>query len=240
MQTDAKHAPWTRKKLTGAGAGALKYDILTALLTTAAQGDPVLGRLALRLSLLITARFNWRTERFAVAQVEMARLWGVTERTAKREIALMRAKGWIAVTRPAARGRVAEHRISFADVMRDTMPLWGAVGPDFTARMSGAPEPDAAPASNVIPLRRDQGAIPPDGSMWSDVACYLQQQDPEVYAAWFAALEPIEDADGGLTLVAAGRFQADYIRGHFMARLTAAVAQTVGAVRELRIVGPGA
>ncbi|MEJ2031079.1 MAG: hypothetical protein P8X66_14795, partial [Maritimibacter sp.] len=94
-------------RIAGPGASAIKYDILTALLVTAAQGSPVEARLALRLSLLITARFNWRQGSFAIGQREIARMWGVTERTAKRELAEMRGRGWITIAVPAARGRVA-------------------------------------------------------------------------------------------------------------------------------------
>ncbi len=75
------------RNITGPGSAALKYDILTALLVTAAQGEATEARLALRLSLLITARFTWRSGTFSVGRREMARMWGVTERTANREIA---------------------------------------------------------------------------------------------------------------------------------------------------------
>ena len=106
----------------GPSAGAAKYDVLTALLVMALQGETVEARLALRLSLLITARFNWRKSVFAVGQKELARMWGVTERTVKREMAEMRSRGWIEVAVPAARGRVAEHRIMFETVLGVTMP----------------------------------------------------------------------------------------------------------------------
>ena len=93
------------KNAVGQGAPVLKYDILSALLVLAAQGDTTESRLALRLSLLITARYSWQRKRFNVGLRELARMWGVTERTAKRDMAQMRALNWITVTRAAARGR---------------------------------------------------------------------------------------------------------------------------------------
>ena len=107
---------------SGPSAGAAKYDVLTALLVMASQGETVEARLALRLSLLITARFNWRKGVVSVGQKELARMWGVTERTVKREMSQMRARGWIEVSVPAARSRVAEYRIDFEAVLATTMP----------------------------------------------------------------------------------------------------------------------
>lgn len=238
----AVHVSQTRR-VTGPGAAAIKYDILTALLVTAAQGEPAEARLSLRLSLLITARFNWRLGTFAVGQKEIARMWGVTERTAKREMAEMRTRRWIAVEVPAARGRVASYRIELAEVLRTTMPHWAAVGPDFAARMVGAPDAEAEAAgqgaSNVIPLRRDPVPHPePDGSVWSAAAARLQAQDPGVYAAWFAPLQPLEVEGGTLTLIAPSRFMSDYVATHYRARLLAALVAEDRSIREVRITGP--
>jgi len=225
------------QKITGPGSSALKYDILTALLVTAARGDKVESRLALRLSLLITARFNWRLGVFAVGQREMARMWGVTERTAKREVAEMRARGWISIASAAARGRVAQHRIEIPTVMRATMAHWDAVGPDFFARMTDAPEPDGQIATNVVPLRRDAGALPEDdGTGWATAARRLQGQDPAVYSAWFASLRPLDVESGILTLSAPSRFIADYVKTHYHGRILAALVACDQSIREVQIV----
>lgn len=218
------------RKISGPGSAAIKYDILTALLVTAARGDAVEARLALRLSLLITARFNWRSGCFAVGQKEMARMWGVTERTAKREMAELRGRGWIALEVPAARGRVAQYRIELPVVLAATMPHWDAVGPDFTARMVAAPEPET---SNVVPLRRDVALPVEDGTGWAAAATRLQAQDPAVWGAWFAPLTPVDLESGILTLMAPSRFIADYVRTHYLPRLLAATAEQ--GVREVRV-----
>lgn len=215
------------RKGTGPSAASLKYDILTALLVTAVQGNPVEARLALRLSLLVTARFNWQRGTFAVGRREMARLWGVSERTVKREMAEMRTRGWVGVKVAAGRGRVAQYWIDLETVCRATMPHWEAVGPDFTARMVGAPEPAAE--TNVVPLHpprtaADTGDIAEAGP-WARAQRRLARQDASVYNAWFACLTATEVGQGGrLCLTAPSRFHADYVRTHFLARLLAALA----------------
>lgn len=236
METTGIALARTAGKITGPGASAIKYDILTALLAMAAQGEPVEARLALRLTLLVTARYNWRAGTFAVGQREMAQMWGVTERTAKREVAAMRGLGWIVVANPAARGRVAQYRIVLETVLRQTMPFWGGIGSDFVARMTKAPEPEGQGATNVIPLRRDDSPLPvDDGTCWSAVAARLQSQDPAVYGAWFAGLTAIDIESGVLTLAAPTRFIADYVRSHYQARLLATVATEDRSIREVSI-----
>ena len=218
----------------GPSAGAAKYDVLTALLVMASQGEAVEARLALRLSLLITARFNWRKGIFAVGQKELARMWGVTERTVKREMVELRARGWIEVAVPAARGRVAEYRIKFEVVLRETMRYWTAVGPDFTARLTGAPEPEGQ-RSNVVPLRRETPLLPESG-LWSRIADHLRAQDPAVYDAWFSHLVYVSSDQGVLTLNAPTRFLASYIGSHYQGHLLAAALAQDFSVREVKVV----
>ncbi len=239
MQGGQSTTTQSRPPVTGPGSSAIKYDILTALLVTAARGAPAEARLALRLSLLVTARFNWRRGTFAVGLREMARMWGVTERTAKREVARMRALGWIELRVPAARGRVAEHAIAFAAVLDATRPHWEAVGTDFAARMGAAPDPEDAPG-NVVPLRpAPPGALPEeDGTGWAAAARRLQASDPSLYGAWFARLRPLDCAGGVLTFVAPSRFIAAYVETHHRARLLAALGAEAAAVADIRILGP--
>ncbi len=232
MQGETTSFPMTRHRIAGPGSAALKYDVLTALLVLAAQGNGLEARLALRLSLLMTARFNWRSGTFSVGLRQLAHMWGVTERTAKREMSAMRGTGWIAVTVPAARGRVATYRIDMATVLRATMPFWEAVGPDFAARMIGAPEAD--PASNVVPLRSTASPLPEqDGTGWAEAAAKLRAQDPAVYDAWFAPLTALEIDGGILTLMAPTRFQADYVRTHHKPRLLAALSTANPGIRDV-------
>lgn len=221
----------------GPGASAIKYDILTALLVTASQGEPSRARLALRLSLVITARYNWRSGRFAVAQKELARMWGVTERTAKREMAAMRTLGWVRVAVPAARGRVAQHEIMIARLMQDSMPLWESVGPDYAARMSGTPEQSQ---SNVVPLRPEPTAPHESGTIWAEASAQLAQSDAAVHRAWLSQLVTADEGEGGLTLMAPSAFAAQYVQTHHAARVLAAVALVAPDIRTVRIMGPDA
>ena len=232
MQGGSQPFPFGRQTIAGPGSAALKYDVLTALLVLAAQGGAVEARLALRLSLLMTARYNWRSGRFAVGLRELGRMWGVTERTAKRDMSAMRSRNWIAVTTPAARGRVATYRIDLPVVLRDTMPFWEAVGPDFAARMIGAPEPETS--SNVVPLRSASSPLPEqDGTGWAEAAAALRAQDPAVYDAWFASLTALDIDGGTLTLMAPTRFQADYVRTHHKTRLLAAISSANPGIRDV-------
>lgn len=222
-------------KVTGPGASAIKYDILTALLTTAAQEDGLRSRLALRLSLIITARFNWRSGVFNIGLTELARLWGVTERTVKRDMAQLRSIGWIRLDRAAARGRVAQYGIDLNKVLKDTMVHWPAVGPDFVARMTGASTPVQEP-DNVVPLHHAAASTPvEDGTIWPQVAALLRVQDETIYAAWFADLTVMESTAECLTLAAPSPFVARYVSTHFRARLTLAATTIDRAVRDVRI-----
>lgn len=231
--------PALSKQITGPGVSAIKYDILSALLVTAARGDAVKARLALRLSLLITARFNWRSGCFAVGQKEIARMWGVTERTAKREMAHLRGLGWITVAVPAARGRVAQYRIELNTVLRATMPHWEAVGSDFVARMTDVPPHEVASKTNVVPLHRDLALPAEDGTRWAGVAQRLQSQDPAIYGAWFAPLKPLDLESGTFTLLAPSRLHASYVRAHFLHRLLAALTAEDRTIRDVQVVAAG-
>jgi len=225
-----------RLRVSGPGASSLKYDILTALLALAAGGQGTPQRLSLRLSLLITARFNWQKGTFAVGQREMARMWGVTERTAKREIAALRGLGWVSLVSPPAKGRVAQYEIVLAALIRDTRAHWAAVGSDFQARMCGLESIPEDEPSNVVPLRPVE--VEPNGAIWPTAAKHLQSQDPTLYSAWLAQL--IEDGaeQGVLTLVAPSRFVAGYVETHFKSRILSAVTMTDRGIRDVRLRHP--
>ncbi len=244
MQAGMTPYPGGTGKIAGPGASSAKYDRLTALLVAATCADAETARLALRLSLLITARYNWRDDRFAVGQKEIARMWGVTERTAKRDMAAMRSRGWIEVAMPSARGRVAQYRILFDTVLAATSCYWEAVGPDFVARMSAAPAVSPEEPGNVVPLHRPgPAAIAPDGSCWSQALLQLAETDPAVANAWFSRLTAVDAENGTLTVLAPSRFVATYVTTHFHTRLLAAVSACDPSIRALDLVwseSPGA
>lgn len=221
-------------KPTGRNAPAMKYDVLTAMGTFALSQDKGRQRLILRLMTLITARYNWARDLLAVGQREMARMWHVDERTVKREMAKLRAMGWLIVKRQGARGRVSEYGLGLDRILADTAQVFAAVGPDFQARLA-APLDD----SNIVPLpARPVGDAPDisDGSEWSLARAILFTQDSANFAAWFRELGREGRAGGRLTLSAPSRFHASYVATHLIGRLTAACQSVDGDVTSVSVV----
>jgi hypothetical protein len=226
-----------RTKIAGPGSASIKYDIVTALLAASAHEAGPKARLALRLTLVITARFNWRLGHFAVGQKQLAQMWGVTERTAKREIAHLRALGWIRVEKAAARGRVAQHSIEFPAVLRDTRPYWAAVGPDFAARMSGLPEDSVQTPDNIVPMRMKTVSVPAqDGTLWPKMAAHIEAAEPDLFAAWLCGLTELDFDGGTLVLGAPTRFIAGYVETHHKLRLLAIATMLEPTLRNVKVI----
>ena len=219
----------------GRGASARKYDILTAMGAFALAQGKHEQRRVLRLMTLITARYNWARDELAVGQREIARLWSVDERTVKREMALLRARGWLVVKRQGARGRVSEHGLDLERMLADTEAYWAAVGPDFELRM-GAQEEEAP---KVVPLPVKGAVVAPDvsgGTEWSLAQAILHAEDAGLYASWIAGLERVERAGGRLTLRAPSRFHGAYVQTHLERRVLAACREVDGDVTEVRVI----
>ncbi len=207
-------------KTVGRNASVAKYDILTALGCYALARSKHDQRLILRLITLITARYNWARNELAVGQREIARLWSVDERTVKREMAKLRALGWLVVTRQGARGHVTEYRIDKEQLLAATQESWANVGPDFDMRMQGQPETDrvvAMPTRGKTPVP-DIG----DGLEWSLAQALLHAEDPNNYGSWLHALTRADRAGGRLTLKAPTRFHGAYVQTHLLRRIIAA------------------
>ncbi|NDW01642.1 hypothetical protein [Salipiger sp. PrR002] len=222
-------------KAAGRNAAAMKYDLLTVMGAYALAQDKGRQRLVLRLMTLVTARYNWARDELAVGQREIARLWLVDERTVKREMAKLRAMGWLKVKRQGARGRVSEYSLAIERILEDSRTRWGDVGPDLEQRLSGSEPAD----EKVVPLPV-KGKIPApnlaDESEWGLARAVLHGEDPALYAAWFAALERRERAGGRLVLIAPSRFHASYVSGHLGARLLSACRAVDGGVDEVQVV----
>ena len=222
-------------KLVGRAAASRKYDLLTALGAYALARSKHDQRLVLRLITLVTARYNWAREELAIGQREIARLWSVDERTVKREMAKLRALGWLSVRRQGARGRVTEYRLEINAVLRATEASWDAVGPDYALRMGcGAGETD-----RVVPLPVNGDVPAPDvsaGTEWALAQALLHGQDAGTYGAWLRALERCERAGGRLTLRAPSRFHAAYVQTHLAGAVLAACQAVDDDVSEVRII----
>lgn len=212
----------------GRAAPVRKYDILSALAARALAKGPHDQRLTLRFLLLVTARYNWATDRLNTGQREIAQMWSVDERTVKREMARLREMGWLRLLRQGARGRVSEYGIDFDTILAETEPYWSAIGPDFEARQ----RPNAAVAS--VPAGAGQGAVipfpaaatppaprrRPSHPAWERTLAALRRDDSALCAAW---LDPLcaAEADGTLRLTAPSRFHATYVRTHLADRIAA-------------------
>lgn len=198
----------------GRGASARKYDLLTALGAYALAADPGEQRRILRLMTLITARYNWTEDYLCVGQREIARLWACTDRTVKREVSVLKGRGWLEIRRQGARGRVSEYRVGLERIIADTRPVWNAVGPDFAARL-GAPEPTNS--ANVVPMPMTGNAPVPDAAdvtEWGLARHILRAADAGLYGAWFHALSREGRVGGILMLRAPSRFHASYVQTH--------------------------
>ena len=217
-------------KPVGRGAAARKYDLLTAMGAHALACAKGPQRLVLRLMTLITARYNWARDELAVGQREIARLWSCDERTVKREMAKLRAMGWLTVRRQGARGRVTEYGLAVERILDDTRPVWPAIGPDFELRL------DSPATGSVVALPvRGNVAAPDvsDGSEWALAQAILHREDSGLYAAWVRALTRQGRAGGRLTLTAPSRFHAAYVETHVKLRILAACQAVDGDVCEI-------
>lgn len=203
-----------------------RHDILAALAAHGAASPGAGQRRALRLMLLLLARYNWQADTLAIGRDEIARLWAVDPRTVRREIGALRAAGWLTLRRPAARGRVTVYGLGAAAILAATRSAWDRLGPDFAARLSGLAGP--APLAPVA-------APVPEGT-WGRIRAALAAAEPELARAWFDRLEAVPGPEGGLGLRAPSAFVARYVATHLAGRLEAArdaVAPEAGPIRVL-------
>ena len=206
----------------GRGAQARKYDILTALGAYALSLSPNEQRRVLRLMTLITARYNWQRNELATGQREIARLWACTERTVKRDIACLKARGWFVVKRQGVRGSVSIYALDIDRILDDTSASWPQIGPDFEFRMRDEKDTDS---SNVVPLPVRGAVVAPEagqGDEWDIARLALHAADPGLYTAWIHALSRDSRAGGRLVLRAPSRFHASYVTTHLASRLLCA------------------
>lgn len=204
----------------GREAAARKYDILSAMMAHAHAGDQHRQRLVLRLMSLITTRYNWQRNELTMGQKEIARLWCVDERTVKRDMARLRALGWLLVKAQGARGRVAVLGLDLDRIMLDTRQEWPNIGPDFVER-AGGPSAQTLIDDKVVPFRR--ATTTPVSAVWTSIRNRLQAEDPPVFEAWIAGLADGGISEGRLRLIAPTGFHASYVRTHLLQRLNTAV-----------------
>ncbi len=211
-------------KPVGRQAASRKYDILTALGAFACAGDKHLQRLVLRFMTLIVARYNWQSDELSIGQTEIAMLWSVDQRTVKREMARLREMGWLVQKRAAARGRVAAYGVDLDCILRVTQPHWTAIGSDFVARLQTPDQTPTGPVGNVVAFPRAAPLDLPEGTApWDRVLARLSNEDPALYAAWFASLRLREGQGDTAVVLAPSRFHATFVSTHYLGRLIAAM-----------------
>jgi DnaA N-terminal domain len=219
----------------GREAASRKYDILSALMAFALSRDKHVQKQILRIMALITTRYNWQRDELTMGQGEIARLWSVDERTVKREMARLRAQGWLVLKRQGARGRVSVYGMDLNRMVEDTRPAWPLIGEDFTARLEPGESSVGQGASNVVPLRIVQ-APAEDGTVWALVQAALCAEDAATYGAWFRTLTEAGMDSHFLTLAAPTRFHATYVATNLKDRLLAALKRVEPSVRDVRII----
>lgn len=224
----------------GKYAGSRKYDILSALSAHGLSADRGGQTRALRLIALITARYNWQRDELCVGQREIARMWSVDERTVKREMARLRALGWLVQKSRGARGRIGVYGLDLSQILEDTRPAWGLIGEDFVARLD--PENTVPSASgNVVPLRRaaevrvQSGAGLEVRGTWMRARELLAAEQPALFAAWLSELTQVEEEEGRLMLYARSSFEKNYIATHCRQVLTAAARRIDPSLRHVEI-----
>lgn len=220
----------------GREAASRKYDILSALMAFALSRDKHIQRQVLRVMALITTRYNWQRDELTMGQGEIARLWSVDDRTVKREMARLRAQGWLLLKRQGARGRVSVYGIDLNQMLEDTRPAWRLIGDDFISRMEPAQTTGPQEASNVVPLR-SVAVAEQDGSLWASAQARLQDADAATYGAWFHILKDAGLEDNVQSLAAPTRFHATYVATNLKEKLLAVLRRIDPSVRDVRIFG---
>lgn len=218
-------------RLTGPGAGVEKYDLLTAMAVNGLAAGGSQQASMMRLIALVTARYNWALDEVSIGQKEMAQLWSVDDRTAKRETKRLVEAGLLQVKRPGVRGRVATYRLCVEEIYRQTEARWRNVGSDYEARMGARSTPAAPETPKVVrvefgnrPRPEGQGGATP----WDRGLDLLQRQNPTLFQAWFARLALAETDEGQITIRAPSQFVAQYIATHLLPALESAMSTAFG------------
>jgi len=233
---EVKHgSEMENRHVAGPGSGVAKYDILTAITIAGLNGSARDQIAMMRLCSLITARYNWRRDELSIGQQEMASLWGVGSRTAKREVKLWLETGILICVRQGVRGRVAGYRLNMPRLCEVTEQYWTLIGDDFVGRMRELkPCNDRVIRLDTVraTLRGKNGA-----SGWDAVNLNLENRFPTQHGAWIAPLVATE-TDGGLVLEAKSAFAAEYVKIHFGRDIADAAAAEWGRRRPITIRGP--
>lgn len=228
------------KRLTGPGAGSMKYDVLTALCVSGLHSSSAQQTSMTRLCALIIARYDWKRDHFCVGQPEMARMWNVTERTVKREIKRWVNDRLLICVRKGVRGRVGAYKLNIIRVFDMSREFWSAVGSDYAERMAGIYPAQTTSVVKVDFAKVSQSAESvDDGTSWSLVSERLRSLYPDEHRNWFAPLRFVSDLDGRYTLAARSGFVVRYLETHYSGMMAEAVQAEVGLGRRIVLIADG-
>lgn len=226
-----------QRHLTGQGAGVEKYDLITALAVNGLAAGGSKQTTMMRLIALLTARYNWAKDEVVIGQREMASLWSVDERTAKRETRRLIEAGLLSIKRPGIRGRVASYHVDRNRIYALTQDDWNSVGPDYSTRMT-------AKVNETKNFNIDEKVIPlpvlprskNHDTAWDRSMALLATDQPQLYEAWFSKLVPSPSvSENILVLIAPTKFVASYISSRLMAPLERAVQFGYGSLIRCKI-----
>lgn len=224
----------TARKLTGPGAGVEKYDLITALAVIGFSGSASFQTSMMRLIAVVTARYNWTRDEVSIGQRELASLWNVDQRTAKREVKRLLDSGLLAVKRPGVRGRVASYRLIVSQVYQRSEQQWGAVGSDFSARMLGNAPAEGQNVVRVNFSKPEMNIRSPVNSLWGRVCMELRNRDAACFDAWFGKIESIGQEGDLLVLKAPTTFIARYVSDKLSEKLTGVLIEIAPSISGFR------
>ena len=223
------------RHMTGPGAGAEKYDLLTALAVAGLSGSDVSQASMLRLIAMVTARYNWSMDEVSIGHRELAALWSVDERTAKRETKRLVEAGILALKTRGTRGRVSSYRLCLDRIYALSEPVWAQVGRDFHDRMAER-QPTEAKVMKVDFSARPM--VRSADSPWERMMESLAAANAARHAAWYARLRPLGQEGEALMIEAGSGFVLQYVQTHLMAELETAARAAYPGLRRCQLVAP--
>lgn len=203
------------------GCIATAPTIITFLMQVA-YSQPQKRRSALRLGLLLTHPQHWRGRDLAISQQDLAELWNVSLRSARRELSRLKTLGWIEDGRKSAPGYIAEYRLLPLRVRLACMPCQER-GYTQTASASDT-------KSTIL--------LPTEAGFWDWFRNRVQCLHPDLDPAWFAPLSVQTTDARGITLLAPNRFHAAHLADRLLPELATELGIPPTALRDIRLVTP--
>lgn len=228
----------TATRLTGTGAGATKYDVLSALALAGLYNTTLPSQRALRFIALITLRYNWTANVLSIGHSELERMWNVSKRTVIREMDALRSLGLLVLLRRGRKGKVSTYRLDIAAVHNLASDHLVNQTTGVDTRLCAIKNVDivdqvnqCVPQENINDVRSDRSNY----SIWETILDRLPDTVSNAQKArWLTPLR-IEQISETLEVEVASAFRADYICRAFGDQLQNA-ARSIG-IRRVAIVG---